>query len=158
MRITVLQLDPIRPLQRLGHQIIADCFGGDVSVGLASQNKKGHRTAVADRSRSHRPSPRPLILEPVVVESHHDAVVSLPPGAQLLGSSAHCPIQAMWLDPIVSVQFSPECAPDVAGQWAARSNYDATTVAQDLSRHVDRLTHTGDTLATGSVHAAQVWR
>ena len=64
----------------------------------------------------------------------------------------------MWLDPIVSVQFSPECAPDVAGQWAARSNYDATTVAHDLSRHVDRLTHTGDTLATGYFHAPQVWR
>ena len=109
MRITVLQLDPISPLQSF-------------------------------------------------VESHHDAVVSLPPGAQLLGSSTHCPIQAMRLDPIVSVQFYPECAPDVAGQWAACSNYDATTVAQNLSRHVDRLTHTGDTLATGSVHATQVWR
>lgn len=64
----------------------------------------------------------------------------------------------MRLDPIVSVQFYPECVPDVAGQWAARSNYDAPTVAQDLSRHVDRRTRTGDTLDTSSVHAAQVWR
>ncbi|CAM3084584.1 MULTISPECIES: type 1 glutamine amidotransferase [Corynebacterium] len=158
MRITALQLDPISPLQSFGHQIIADCFGGDVSVGLASQNKKGTvRLSLTEAGRTD-PLLGPLILEPVVVESHHDAVVSLPPGAQLLGSSAHCPIQAMRLGPIVSVQFYPECAPDVAGQWAARSNYDATTVAQDLSRHVDRLTHTGDTLATGSVHAAQVWR
>lgn len=41
MRITALQLDSISPLQSFGHQIIADCFGGVVSVGLASQNKKG---------------------------------------------------------------------------------------------------------------------
>lgn len=41
MRITVLQLDPVSSLQRFSHQIIADCFGGDVSVGLARQNKEG---------------------------------------------------------------------------------------------------------------------
>ena len=61
----------------------------------------------------------------------------------------------MRLGSIVSVQFHPECSPAVAGQWAARSGYDAAAVAQELSLHDDHLTHTGRTLAAGFVRAAQ---
>ena len=142
----------------LGHQIIADCFGGEVSVGLASQDEEG--TARVSLTEAGLADPLFGALDPelVVVESHHDAVVSLPPGAQLLASSARCPIQAMRLGSIVSVQFHPECSPDVAGQWAARSGYDAAAVAQELSLRDDHLTHTGRTLAAGFVRAAQAWR
>ncbi|MGV0433472.1 type 1 glutamine amidotransferase [Corynebacterium ureicelerivorans] len=142
----------------LGHQIIADCFGGDVSVGLASQDEEGAaRVSLSEAGRTD-PLLGTLDHKLVVVESHHDAVVSLPPGAQLLASGARCPIHAMRLGSIVSVQFHPECAPDVAVQWAARGGYDSAAVTQKLSIYDDYLTRTGLTgltLAAGFVQAAQ---
>ena len=94
----------------------------------------------------------------MVEQSHHDAVVTLPPRATLLASSERCPIQAMRLGSIVSVQFHPECSPEVAGQWAANGGHDGAAVEAELLRHDDHLTRTGEILAEGFVAAARAWR
>lgn len=142
----------------LGHQIIADCFGGEVSVGLAAQDEEGATPVTLTDAGVDDPLLGPLGASLVVEQSHHDAVVALPPGATLLASSQRCPIQAMRLGSIVSVQFHPECSPEVAGRWAANGGHDGAAVEAELLRHDDHLTRTGKILAEGFVAAARAWR
>ena len=142
----------------LGHQIIADCFGGEVSVGLATQDEEGATQVTLTDAGVDDPLLGPLGASLMVEQSHHDAVVALPPGATLLASSERCPIQAMRLGSIVSVQFHPECSPEVAGQWAANGGHYGAAVEAELLRHDDHLTRTGERLAEGFVAAARAWR
>lgn len=142
----------------LGHQIIADCFGGDVSVGLAAQDEEGTCRVTLTEAGLTDPLLGPLGGDLIVEQSHHDAVVALPPGATLLASSQRCPYQAMRLGSIVSVQFHPECSPEVAGRWAANSGYDSAAVEAELLRHDEHLIRTGERLAEGFVAAARSWR
>lgn len=142
----------------LGHQIIADCFGGEVSVGLAAQDEEGATQVTLTDAGVDDPLLGPLGATLMVEQSHHDAVVTLPPRATLLASSERCPIQAMRLGSIVSVQFHPECSPEVAGRWAANGGHDGAAVEAELLRHDDHLTRTGKILAEGFVAAARAWR
>ncbi|MGX0630802.1 GMP synthase-like glutamine amidotransferase [Corynebacterium afermentans] len=142
----------------LGHQIIADCFGGEVSVGRAAQDEEGATQVTLTDAGVDDPLLGPLGATLMVEQSHHDAVVTLPPRATLLASSERCPIQAMRLGSIVSVQFHPECSPEVAGQWAANGGHDGAAVEAELLRHDDHLTLTGKILAEGFVAAARAWR
>ena len=142
----------------LGHQIIADCFGGEVSVGLAAQDEEGATQVTLTGAGVDDPLLGPLGATLMVEPSHHDAVVTLPPRATLLASSERCPVQAMRLGSIVSVQFHPECSPEVAGRWAANGGHDSAAVEAELLRHDDHLTRTGKILAEGFVAAARAWR
>lgn len=142
----------------LGHQIIADCFGGEVSVVLPAQDEEGATRVSLTDAGLVDPLLGPLGETFVVEQCHHDAVVALPPGAQLLASSQHCPIQAMRLGSIVSVQFHPECSLEVAIQWAANGGHDGAEVEAELLRHDNHLTRTGEILAEGFIAAARAWR
>ncbi|QYH20178.1 type 1 glutamine amidotransferase [Corynebacterium aquatimens] len=138
----------------LGHQIVADCFGGEVAVGLTPQDEEGAtRITLTDTGKSD-PILGALGPAPIVAQSHHDAVTALPPGATLLASSDRCPIQAMRLGPILTVQFHPEVTPAVAGEWAERSGHDGAAIAQELLLYDDSLQRNGQSLIAAFVKTA----
>lgn len=135
----------------LGHQIAADCFGGEVSVGLAPQDEEGATRITLTDAGLADPVLNVLGPSPVVAQSHHDAVTKLPPGATLLASGGRCPIQAMRLGSILTVQFHPEVTPAVAGDWAARSGHDGNEIASELSLFDASLQRDGRALITSFV-------
>ncbi|OED38836.1 hypothetical protein AB833_18030 [Chromatiales bacterium (ex Bugula neritina AB1)] len=79
-----------------GHQIMADVFGGK-----AIKSDKGFVTGT--RQFTDRGNTVTAYL------AHQDQVVEVPPGAEVIASSAHCPVAALSYDfPALSVQFHPE--------------------------------------------------
>jgi GMP synthase (glutamine-hydrolysing) len=96
-----------------GHQLLAHVLGGNVA-----RNPKGVELGVVplELTDAGRQSPLfagfPAKFE--ALESHQDAVLSLPPGAELLAQGEHTHIQAFRCDPcLMGVQFHPEMDPDI---------------------------------------------
>lgn len=84
-----------------GHQIMADAFGGraeKVDAGMVV-------------------GPRPFVMEGQAVAAnvwHQDQVTKVPPGAEVIGHAAHCPVGALRYGfPALSVQFHPEHTHDL---------------------------------------------
>lgn len=85
-----------------GHQIMADVFGG-----RAVKSNKGFVTGT--RQFNDRGADVTAYL------AHQDQVTDVPPGAEVIGSAAHCPVAALSYDfPALSVQFHPEYSPEFA--------------------------------------------
>ena len=93
-----------------GHQIMADAFGGQVikspkgwGIGLHTHEVRGAE---------------PWIDAPAYAlpASHQDQVISVPPGARVVGGSDFCPIGMLAYDAdrAMSVQLHPEFAPAYA--------------------------------------------
>ncbi|RYD75701.1 MAG: hypothetical protein EOP84_17905, partial [Verrucomicrobiaceae bacterium] len=74
-----------------------------------------------------------------VIESHRDAVLSLPPGAQLLAGNEHTPIQAFSLETnVFGVQFHPEMTGDLLRHlWSDRRERVRGEVDFDLDERLD---------------------
>ena len=85
-----------------GHQIMADIFGGK-----AEKSNKGFVTGVRQfRDRG---------ADVAAYLAHQDQVIDVPPGAEVIGSAAHCPVAALSYDfPALSVQFHPEYSREFA--------------------------------------------
>lgn len=121
----------------LGHQIIANCFGGTVTVAAPGQGQEGAAriTLTAEGECDPLLGTLPTIFD--VAESHFDAVDILPPNAQLLATNAQCPIQAFRLGSIVGVQFHPEATPELVEKWSQTNGTDSATIGAKL-RTVDK--------------------
>ena len=79
-----------------GHQIMADVFGGK-----AEKSNKGFVTG--SREFNDRGTRTNAYL------AHQDQVLEVPPDANIIASSAHCPVASLSYDfPALSVQFHPE--------------------------------------------------
>ncbi|WP_300654428.1 type 1 glutamine amidotransferase [Hydrogenophaga sp.] len=98
----------------LGGQLMARAFGGRVErlpqpeVGWLSIHRKDSAAAREWLGDS---------LQPTVYQWHQDSFVVLPPGAELLASSAVCPHQAFALRQHLAMQFHIEITPDKIGDW-----------------------------------------
>lgn len=104
-----------------GHQLLARAFGGDVQrhpVGWEVGEITVQLTAAALNSPLFAGMPEELR----VIESHRDAVLILPPGAQLLAGNEHTPIQAFSVEErVFGVQFHPEMTGDLLRHlWSDR--------------------------------------
>ena len=126
------------------------CFGlqlmGRFLGGRVARNPNGLELGVIDVSltKAGRQNPIfqgfPEIFS--VLQSHHDAVLDLPPGAELLASSAMTKTQSFAIaDYMAGVQFHPEMDADVLRYlWQPRlANWRAKT-GQDLKPIMDGLT------------------
>lgn len=121
-----------------GHQLLARALGGQVerdpkgwevgecSVHLTPDGLQSPLFADID-SRVH------------VIESHRDAVLSLPPGARLLASNEHTPIQAFSMNErFFGVQFHPEMNGDILRHlWLERREKLRDTIGFDLDHALD---------------------
>lgn len=79
-----------------GHQIMADVYGGKAEKADKGFITGAQHYEMGDKSFSAH-------------AAHQDQVTQVPPGAQVTGSAANCPVAALAYDfPALSVQFHPE--------------------------------------------------
>lgn len=92
-----------------GHQMIAHALGGKVEhadsgwgVGVKEVEIPEPQSWMGEDVQSYR-----------ILNSHHDQVTVLPPGATVIGSNEHCPVSAFTLgDRVVGIQGHPEFVPE----------------------------------------------
>jgi GMP synthase (glutamine-hydrolysing) len=133
----------------LGHQLLAEAFGGQVTVNHPGGGEHGaspvtwHEGAVDD----------PLLGRlaeagsSLVAESHSDTVTVLPPGATQLASSQLYPNQAFRVGSAVGVQFHPEASPELMGRWAELAGDDGRTMRRAMHSQDTEVSRNGRLLA-----------
>lgn len=132
--------DAAKPLLGVcfGHQLLARAFGGSVQrhpIGWEVGETTVHLTKDALESPLFAGLPQQL----QVIESHRDAVLTLPPGAQLLASNQHTRIQAFAIGSTTfGVQFHPEMSGDLLRHlWSGRRDRVRGEVDFDLYTQLD---------------------
>jgi GMP synthase (glutamine-hydrolysing) len=121
-----------------GHQLLARGLGADVR-----RNPAGWEVGACKVKLTPAGLDNPLFtgfdVEFDVIESHRDAVLTLPPGAKLLASNAHTPIQAYSVDDrFFGVQFHPEMNGEILRYvWAERRKKLRGEVSFDLDQALD---------------------
>lgn len=132
----------------LGAQLLAVATGGRVERGAT-----GTEAGIVDVSWHRDAADDPLVgglPDPFAAPSmHDDAVVLLPPGAVLLGSSPRYPNQAFRAGACAwGVQFHPELSPCMYEAWAnADARPDVDWVVPSVHAQADRTAATGELLA-----------
>lgn len=167
-------IDPLKDLLRdaveaeiptlaicLGHQLLAEAFGGEVTVAHPGGGEHGAvevewHLGAADDPLLSRLAPHGRSM---VAESHHDAVTRLPDGSVSLASSRDYPNQAFRVGSALGVQFHPEASPELMGRWAALNGGDARTMRRAMQIHDSEVARTGRLLAqafSGHLRAQQL--
>ena len=133
----------------LGHQLLAEAFGGQVTVHHPAGGEHGafpmtwHDGAIDD----------PMLGRVVqsdsslVAESHSDTVTVLPSGATQLASTALYPNQAFRVGSAVGVQFHPEASPELMGRWAELEGEDGRTMRRSMHTQDTEISRNGRLLA-----------
>lgn len=121
-----------------GHQLLGRALGGDVRPNPAGWEVGTCRIALTEEGRT---SPLFAGCEPefAAIESHRDAVLSLPSGARLLAGNPHTPIQAFAAgETTFGVQFHPEMDGDILRHiWTERRERLRDSIPFDLDRVLD---------------------
>jgi len=135
----------------LGHQLLAEAFGGQVTVSDPAGGEHGayevswRDGAAADpilgRLAGHGSS--------LLLESHSDAVTTLPPGATSLASTELYPNQAFRVGSALGVQFHPEASPELMGRWTELDGGDGREMRRSLQHLDSDLSRNGRLLAQG---------
>lgn len=140
----------------LGHQILADAFGGSLSIADPQGPEDGpfriyfHPTAADDPvvgSMTHSDSIMCAL-------SHYDSVACLPPGAVELAYSEKY-LQAFRLGNRWGVQFHPEVNPTMMGQWWANTGGDAKEMEARMRKIDADIIRGGRGLTHGFVQFCQ---
>lgn len=141
----------------LGHQLLAEAFGGEVRVGDPGGGERGavelHWQPVA---RTDPVLGRVASLQSTLFpESHTDVVTRLPQGSIDLARSAAYPHQAFRVGSAVGVQFHPEASPDLMATWAEMRGGDPIAMRRSMRLVDDSLTRNGMLVAHGFAQAAR---
>ncbi|MDD9205963.1 type 1 glutamine amidotransferase [Georgenia sp. 10Sc9-8] len=152
----------------LGHQLLAEATGGEVTVAAPA----GREAGVVEITWCPEAADDPVLAGAVraagaragngssgtatawMPSMHADAVTRLPPGAVHLAGSAQYPVQAMRLGTALGVQFHPEASPELLAGWARAEGLDAEEVAARARARDADVAAVGRAIATG--FAAQV--
>lgn len=131
-----------------GHQVLARALGGEVGRHPAGWEVGSVRITLTPEGLAC-PVLMDLGLEPEVLQSHQDAVLSLPPGAVRLAGNAHTPVQAFQSCPggrQFGVQFHPEFTPErLQRNWSQRRLEWQGRTAFDLDAALDEARPTPHT-------------
>lgn len=142
----------------LGHQIIADAFGGTVTLeadlvgDLAGGEEGAFEITWTDAALQD-----PVVSEVaragqgVVPESHNDVVTVLPSGATLLASSAKYACQAFRLGSLISFQFHPEASPPTLQLWTDGHGGDDAAIRAEMEAVDADVQRLGRGIAEGFV-------
>ncbi len=133
----------------LGHQLLAEAFGGAVRVAEPDGGEHGaHEIFWTGMGRQDPLTDRIAVnAASVVAESHSDIVTELPPAATLLASSERYANQAFRIGSAVGVQFHPEASPELMGRWAELGNGDAREMRRSMQKHDTEVSRNGRLLA-----------
>lgn len=131
-----------------GHQILARALGGTVG-----RNPSGWEVGNVRISLTEAGLACPILTDlgpgPMVLQSHQDAVLTLPPGGVLLAGNSHTPIQAFQSREggrQFGVQFHPEFTPErLRSNWVERRERLRGTTSFDLDQVLDGAQPTPDT-------------
>lgn len=133
----------------LGHQLLAEAFGGKVTVRHSGGGEHGayqvtwHSGATDDPVLGRLAESGRSLLP----ESHGDAVTRLPPGATQLASTENYPNQAFRIGSAVGVQFHPEASPELMGRWAALGGADGRDMRRAMQAQDSEVSRNGRLLA-----------
>jgi GMP synthase (glutamine-hydrolysing) len=121
-----------------GHQLLGRGLGADVRRNPAGW-EVGARKVELTAAGLESPLFAGFDSEFDVIESHRDAVLTLPSGAKLLAANAHTPIQAFSVDErFFGVQFHPEMDGEILRHvWTERREKLRGTVDFDLDQALD---------------------
>lgn len=125
-----------------GHQLLGHVLGGEVSrhpCGVELGTVTIELTEAGQSSPLFAGFPRRF----EVLESHQDAVLGLPPGAELLATGEHTAIQAFrYGDHLMGVQFHPEMDPEILRfVWEPRRKTWRDKVDFNIDERLDSLSH-----------------
>lgn len=140
----------------LGHQILADALGGEVTVA----DPRGLEEGPVSLQWLDGAADDPVLAGAVaaggpVPMSHYDAVTRLPDGAVELARSEAYGNQAFRMGSALGVQFHPEASPELMQHWWQGKHKGRATTMLDRMRQVDQeVARTCRTVAAG--FAAQV--
>ncbi|WP_460765776.1 type 1 glutamine amidotransferase [Mariniluteicoccus flavus] len=136
----------------LGHQLLADALGGEVTVGDPRGPEEGaYRLQWLDGAADDPVLGGMVALgDGPVPMSHHDAVTRLPEGAVELARTDAYGNQAFRIGSALGVQFHPEASPELMQHWWQRRNGGKSTTMLDRMRQVDEeLARSCRTIAEG---------
>lgn len=133
----------------LGHQLLAEAFGGEVTVADPRGGEHGAMPITWREGANPDPVLRRLTENDcsLFAESHHDAVTALPPGVEELAGTELYPNQAFRVGSAVGVQFHPEASPDLMGRWAELDGGDGRTLRRALHSVDTEVSRNGRLLA-----------
>lgn len=119
----------------LGHQLLAEALGGQVSVADERGPEDGPVTLEWLPGAEEDPVLGAIAASGAPVPmSHHDAVTELPEGAIELARSQTYPNQAFRLGSAVGVQFHPEASPELMQYWWTKEHRTKATTMLDRMR------------------------
>ncbi|MGQ4510785.1 glutamine amidotransferase-related protein [Streptomyces sp. DW26H14] len=102
----------------LGGQMLAQVAGGTVR-GAHGEPEFGSTPLTLRAEAADDPLFAGLPAHPTAIENHVDRITGLPPGAQWLARSEHCPYQAFRVGARAwGVQFHPEATADRIRHWS----------------------------------------
>lgn len=133
----------------LGHQLLAEAFGGQVEVAHQGGGEHGAYPVTWREAALDDPVLRGLATSgtSLLPESHSDAVTGLPTGAETLASTSGYPHQAFRVGSALGVQFHPEASPELMGRWAALERGDARAMRRTMQAHDSEISRNGRLLA-----------
>lgn len=138
----------------LGHQILADALGGEVT--LAQEGEEGAFNLCLTSDGLKDPILGHLPQNFVAAESHHDVVSALPPGATLLASSERYPNQSFRVRNAVGVQFHPEASPQLMGAWMEGDGHDPAPMIAEMMANDLEVTSAGRAVAKAFAYQCAV--
>lgn len=133
----------------LGHQLLAEAFGGEVTVSHPGGGEHGAHTVIWQEGAADDPLLGRLAESPrsLVAQSHRDVVTKLPPNVQSLATSEQYANQAFRVGSAVGVQFHPEASPELMGRWAELSGKDGRTTRRAMHAHDTEVSRNGRLVA-----------
>lgn len=133
----------------LGHQLLAEAFGGEVVVGHPDGGEHGAVGVTWTDEALDDPLLGRLAEggRTLLAQSHSDAVTRLPSGARSLADAGLYPNQAFRVGSAVGVQFHPEASPQLMGRWAELDGGDARTMRRTMAAHDSEVSRNGRLLA-----------
>ena len=135
----------------LGHQLLAEAFGGAVTVADPEGGEHGPVQVEWQPGAERDPMlVRVAGLGPAVFPSSHADVVSkLPIGAIELARTAAYPHQAFRIGSALGVQFHPEASPELMTSWAELRGEDSLAVRRSMRLVDDSVSRNGALVAQG---------
>ncbi len=135
----------------LGHQILAEAFGGTVETDHPNGPERGPARLVWRDAALDDPVLRRLASSgaTTVPEFHRDAVTALPGGSNELAATELYPNQAFRVGSALGLQFHPEASPELMERWAEGSGADPLRTRRAMRLVDTEVARNGALLARG---------